>query len=61
MIHTSSPTGITKRVYEMWDDGSRQFHHTLARMRKLGYSIKIIPLEMEYQQNQIIGSQTKIS
>ena len=46
--------------HEMWNDGSRDFKAVIRRMLRLGYKIKIIPIERDFQQNQYIGTKSQI-
>ena len=46
--------------HEMWNDGSRDFKAVIRRMLRLGYKIKIIPIEHDFQQNQYLGNKSLI-
>ena len=43
-------------LYEMWNDGSREFAERIRRMIRLGYKISIIPFQKDYQASQVIGA-----
>ena len=60
MTNTNSRKDIPKNHYEMWNDGSHNFKAVIKRMIRLGYLIKIVPIERDHQQNQFIGTKSII-
>lgn len=44
----------------MWNDGTTNFQAVIKRMIRLGYFIKIVPIERDHQANQYIGNKTQI-
>ncbi len=52
----AKPATIAEIFYEMYNDRSAEFMGVIKRMIRLGYKIKIVPVEKDHQQSQMIGN-----